>query len=789
MKKILFILSLTIITTTLLNAQNNYYFYNKGNKVALQVDKKCLNIFTEDTFSKSSILVLNLKDFTLQNDNSILSTQKYAKIEFLAEPNDIDFFQKINTLKQNENINHVSLFFKDSNSTSIGTSNIFYVKLKTTTDYSILQQITNQKNVQIIKQMPYLPEWYVLALKKETIGNSIDLSNYFYETGYFADVDPAFMFDFKNYCSNDTNFGNLWGLNNPVNQDIDINACQAWGLSQGSGINIAVIDTGIDIDHNDLQSNINGLSFDCQTQTSPSYLRPQYSWSYHGTHVAGTIAAIKDNNLQVVGVAPNSKLISVSHSMYATPTFSAEMASGISWAYQHGADIINNSWGVTTTSNMNSAILESAITNAMLFGRYGKGCLIVFASGNNYGPEICYPASFNDNIITVGALNSFSNRPVFSGYGTKLDLVAQGSNILSTKPNNQIGADQGTSMAAPHVLGVCALVIAANPCLSGKQVRDIIEKTSQKVGNYIYANVAGRPDGTWNTEMGYGLVDAYAAVQLAQSMYKPNLDLMVRDGVDDFGIQPNTTTQASWNSPDIWVRNQNDGIQLQEHQNPKYYTNGNSNYIYVRITNKSCTNSFGTEELKIYLAKNLFQTSFIWPTSWNPTVPIGQITIPTINSGNDTIVTIPWIVPDPVSFPNNPFSVDGSNTFSLLTRIVSNDDPMAFPETGILTGVSNNPKVRFFNNVKNNNNIAYKNLNKINLANGGRSGLITIENLSNEVQNSYLELVKENSEIGNPIYEEAEVILKMDDILYNAWDRGGNLAQNLMLQMMKKRNL
>ena len=152
-------------------------------------------------------------------------------------------------------------------------------------------------------------------------------------------------------------------INNSANPAIDINACQAWGITQGNGVKVAVLDTGIDLVHTDLQSNIFNLSYDCQTQTSKSILRPQNSWYYHGTHVAGTIGAIKDNNLQVVGVAPQSKLMSISHSLSLTPNISAELASGISWAYENGADVINNSWGDPSPngSNFGSSILENAI--------------------------------------------------------------------------------------------------------------------------------------------------------------------------------------------------------------------------------------------------------------------------------------------------------------------------------------------------------------------------------------------------------------------------------------------
>jgi len=125
------------------------------------------------------------------------------------------------------------------------------------------------------------------------------------------------------------------------------------------------------------------------------------------------------------------------------------------------------------------------------------------------------PANSNPDILTVGAITSSGSRSDFSNYGSQLDVVAPGTDILSTVPNNLIGNSSGTSMASPHVAGIAALVLSVNPCLTGKQVRDIIEQTAQKVGNYSYANDSDRYNGAWNNEMGYGLVNAYEAVKKA----------------------------------------------------------------------------------------------------------------------------------------------------------------------------------------------------------------------------------------------------------------------------------
>jgi len=505
---LLFLFTLPIITI----AQSNYYYYYKGERKNLTLDKKHLNINVLQSFQKSSIENQNAKLSSLENDFS--DQEKILKIEYQTEFNDNAFFKKLDELRNQSNIKNVSLYFKRNNTTSIGTSDIFYIKLKSINDFNALQTIANQKNVTIIHQNKFMPLWYKLKLNPNSTKTSIELSNEFYETDLFQDVDPAFMFNFEDSCSNDDDFGSLWGLNNDSNPDIDINICDAWTITEGNGINVAVLDQGVFKTHDDLSSNISSLSYDTQSGSSPSIFT---SGRDHGTHVSGTIAAVKDNDLQVVGVAPQSEIMSISHTLSITPDISEELADGINWAWQNGADVINNSWGDQGGSfygQLHSSVLENAIINAMTNGRNGNGTLVVFASGNQ-SPAIDYPASFHNDILCVGAITSSGSRSPFSGHGNELDVVAPGSNILSTIPNQNTASWNGTSMAAPHVTGIIALILSVNPDLALQDVSNIIESTAQKVGGYSYVNNPNRTNGTWHEQMGYGLVDAFSAVQMA----------------------------------------------------------------------------------------------------------------------------------------------------------------------------------------------------------------------------------------------------------------------------------
>ena len=181
-------------------------------------------------------------------------------------------------------------------------------------------------------------------------------------------------------------------------------------------------------------------------------------------------------------------------------------ADGIVWAYQNGIDIISNSW----SSLEHHEAIEEAIRDAFQYGRNGKGCIIVFSSGNRSNNYVDYPADCNDTILVVGAIDSTGVRPYYSNYGIKLDLVAPGLRILSTLPNDTIGYLSGTSMACPHVAGVAALILERNSELTVTQVNSIINSNAKKVSLVNY-NVL-KPDGFWNIQYGYGLVDAFNSV-------------------------------------------------------------------------------------------------------------------------------------------------------------------------------------------------------------------------------------------------------------------------------------
>jgi subtilisin family serine protease len=152
-----------------------------------------------------------------------------------------------------------------------------------------------------------------------------------------------------------------------------------------------------------------------------------------------------------------------------------------------------------------------------------------------------YPANSQDDILTVGSINSNGVRSSSSGYGIKLDVVAPGNAILSTLPNNSTGSLSGTSMAAPHVAGIAALILSIRPDFTSAEVRQAIESTCTKLSAYSYSNNSSHPNGTWNNQVGHGLVNAYAALQavctninLTNKTFTSNITII---GCDNINVQ------------------------------------------------------------------------------------------------------------------------------------------------------------------------------------------------------------------------------------------------------------
>lgn len=283
------------------------------------------------------------------------------------------------------------------------------------------------------------------------------------------------------------------GLGADIYQNIYINT----GEDTWSDPNNPTTGNGVDDDNNGFIDDWKGWNF----ADNSNDVRTTF---FHGTFVAGIVGAKTNNSVGIAGIAGgnhNSGARIVPYCIGTNSPVSSLIDDAIIAAVDNGVKVIQMSLSIPSSSAIDAAI-QYAIDNNVV---------VVCAAGNNYSATVNYPAS-NPNVISVGATGQNNRRADFSNYGTRLDVVAPGVDIYSTTLNNTYETSSGTSFAAPQVSAIAALLLSNEPGLTPTQIRQIIESTSQKVGGYAYQTTSGRPNGTWNNEMGYGLIDAYAAV-------------------------------------------------------------------------------------------------------------------------------------------------------------------------------------------------------------------------------------------------------------------------------------
>ncbi len=573
--------------STQLFAQEHFYYY-KGEKVALELntDYFFLSAPQQNSIDNASINTIIDKNNSTpsEQDNT---AQKLLKPQNFQAKTPVRFWREVKLASSHSRADYlaqmqatrkvnpeviVAPYFKTKHTDKIGLSNFFYVKLKDKADYDLLVDQIKKHDAELVGYNKFMPLWYTVSASPQS-SDALQLANLFYETGLFAAAEPDLMMDILpndaqgvngiELVPNDPDYTEQWCLNNTGQNGgiagIDINAEAAWDITLGDNVRVAVLDHGFEDDHPDLDDNIVDPGYDTETGTSPSDI-----WGSHGIQCAGIIGAEGNNNEGISGVAPNTGLISISNRLVLSPTVTQDLADGINWAWDDGAaDIISNSWG---HDDLTSTFIDDAITNALTNGRGGLGTIVVFSSGNGNVDGAAYPGNSNPLILCIGANDRCGVRSgrlsvvpdscdpwcAFcspgSNYGSPLDVMAGGTSINTTfTGGTYTNGFGGTSAACPYVAGVAALVLSVNPNLTVQEVNDIIELSAQKVRTdlYTYSTTTGRPNGDWNNEMGYGLVDAYEAVLLAQASVDCSVDVVTNGGFEAGDVDFNSSLPAN----------------------------------------------------------------------------------------------------------------------------------------------------------------------------------------------------------------------------------------------------
>jgi subtilisin family serine protease len=431
-------------------------------------------------------------------------------------------------VKINDNQNVDKLYKLLSESSSIDQVVKFYNSGKT----------NNSLSAQSRTHLARLAKYYIIDSKN----SSIDVAELLQHSDVVESIEPNYIFKINQTTDvpNDPFYSEQWGCNT-------INVETAWEYASGDEIVVGVIDTGIDFNHPDLVNqlwinskedlNQNGkfdpwsseeerfgvygdfdgidsdgngyiddvIGYDLVDQTirnvGDDRTPDPIPWDEHshGTRVSGVIAAERDNELGVVGVAYGAKILAVRAFDAFGNAESDDIAAAIVYAAIAGADVLNFSFGEYIDSKIQR--------DAVLFAN-SLGCVMVASSGNDASRDAHYPSDY-DKVISVGASTQKNERAAFSDYGIKLDLIAPGVEIWTTNLSTVDGGDEnyiqfgGTSAASPFVSATAALLLSKSPKLSPEEIRGIIRSTAASA--------------EWDRYKGSGVLDAGLALTFSGS--------------------------------------------------------------------------------------------------------------------------------------------------------------------------------------------------------------------------------------------------------------------------------
>lgn len=446
-------------------------------------------------------------------------------------------------LKQNPAVTFVRPVFLSASGKYNSYGEEFIVNLKSSTSFAEMISMTLATGSRLVRKYPFQEDMYIIAAGPDRGYDGLAVANLFYESGKYDYAEPnKYVYDALHVDPNDPLFNLQWSHKNTGSAaqfsgtpGADMKVQEAWDISMGSAsIKIGVIDEGVDLTHPDLQANLLQGFHGGSMSSGPGDGAPTYAGGAHGTNCAGIISGIANNNIGVAGVAPNCKIIPavIFGGSGGSYLGDAAVAACFDYVRTNDADVISNSWGGGAQSNT----IDDAIDRAVTLGRGGLGCVVLFSSGND-NSIVAYPAT-NPQVISVGGISMCNERksPTScdgefwwgANFGTGLDVVAPCVKIASTDIQGTGGYNtaagvagdynetfNGTSSSCPNAAGVAALILSVNSNLTQAEAREILELSCDKIPGFVFSNVGGQPNGTWNNDLGHGRVNAFSAVQLA----------------------------------------------------------------------------------------------------------------------------------------------------------------------------------------------------------------------------------------------------------------------------------
>lgn len=599
-----------------LNFSSEYYLYYQNQKLEMQRQNNYLTVkFRSNVssgeknraLSKISPYIEKTMEFTSTYESGSKNTVSIVKLKNNVSGNLAEDLSLL--LKQSSNVQFVGMSFTYNDKILHFSTDEVIVKFRKNVSSEDIDNLNRLFGSAIIEKVSGFENTYLVSLNPTGSDNVFDLSNKYSVTPLVEFAHPNFirsgmLLDAGQtgstmhkpngaYIPNDTLVPYMWHVKNTGTNipdgingtpGCDMNLEPAWNITTGNpNVLIAIIDTGIDTNHTDLRPNLcdRRLWYDAYDNNQRPY--DQY---YHGTGVSGCAVATGNNFIGTAGVAFGCFVMPVRVFGPAPEGFTTDLilAKGLNWAWSHGACVMNCSWG----GGIPGSLITLAIQNAVHFGRNGKGSVVFGGAGNADTNQVIYPASMPE-VIGVGGLSPCNQRKSRTScdniggvqdwgacYGEGMEIVAPCTYIGTTQLlGSWCICGNGTSCSSPLAAGVAGLILSKNINLSGDSVKLIIERTARKVGNYSYTTP--KENGLWNEEMGYGMIDAYACLQMTPQgpdsiydqvppiikIYPPESRIFMNSIIVEADIFDNQGVSTGPNAPRLYYRTlQNNNLQV-----------------------------------------------------------------------------------------------------------------------------------------------------------------------------------------------------------------------------------
>ncbi|MGL5082980.1 MAG: S8 family serine peptidase [Microcoleaceae cyanobacterium] len=497
--------------------------------------------------------------------------------ELEVAPNQLN--EAMNQARESDAIAYASHVYRLDNGggAEFYLNNQVTVQFRESVSEATRQSLATAQGLKLLKKLEGVPNAYVYQVTDQATENPIKIANRLAQNPEVSMAEPNITVRTQKYYKpRDSMYPKQWYLHHNGGPQLaansHISAEKAWEITRGvRSVVVAVTDDSVDLNHPDFQG-LGKVVAPLDLKGQDRLPMPEAASDNHGTSCAG-VAVAEENGTGIVGVAPGSALMPIRTTGYLDDESVEKI---FDWAWQQGASVISCSWGASAVNFPLSLRQQAAITRAATKGRNGRGCVVLFAAGNANRPisgtineqgwpnnllkgQVQWLSGFavHPEVIAVSASTSLNKKAAYSNWGTQISVCGPSNNAppgmwfpetgyIGTPPPIQAplsglgvftadrvgaaGYDQGdftpyfggTSSATPVVAGVAALVLSVNPNLTAQEVRRLLEQTADKIVDPDPDPQLGIRLGTYDSKghsqwFGYGKVNAYEAVKLAQS--------------------------------------------------------------------------------------------------------------------------------------------------------------------------------------------------------------------------------------------------------------------------------